>query len=408
MTNWCAANFSDQYSQKRCQDAGFIYFDVLYNQGFCPRKAAVTPKVVATAAPANVSVKYSLKYPLEPEAGGFGTEQYLADYKDPHQIFDSPKLGRWPGGSASTPSRTRDAAIPTPSGTAQDKTSGASATGERPAVTQPGKQAQEIKAVEAITPIPQIQLAPEYTQKEAATDDNTPGKAVELNIIIPPTKPANAGNSGSAPADFSQAASVDAPAPAKTNEAAPESASSSSPAQDSDNFYSRFGTAPTAPRANLNPAPPSATLRPDPAGARDLSGGIPPAPVGQPSRPSQTGPSVQSGAPAEQDRQVIRNIPPIGRVISPVISGAPPEIPENQGNGDFNAGEALGSGYTPGTATERFGTAIPSFAAEQAAAGISSSGNADRSRPSGNGTIYIPPPGGTSSATRGPVGQMRQ
>ncbi|MDR1241180.1 MAG: hypothetical protein LBM00_00105, partial [Deltaproteobacteria bacterium] len=177
-------------------------------------------------------------------------------------------------------------------------------------------------------------------------------------------------------------------------------------APSSDEFYSRFGPAPDASGARPSASAPRTTVRPDPPKMTDLPGGIPPAPAEQGGRPALPGQAFQRGSGGSAGRDA-SYIPPIGRVIAPIVSGAPPEISEDQGDDSFDALSAAGLRDTQ-TPTQRFGSAIPSFAAEQAesgAGGGNGSGGADRS---GGETVYIPPPNITSGRPRGPAGQMGQ
>jgi hypothetical protein len=421
LSGWCVEEFSDIYSRKGCRDAGDIYFSVLSEQGFCPRASAVAPQIQASAAPESVPAVY----PLEPEADGFITGQYLAYYKDPGQIFDSPKMGRWPG--SRVPSRT---------GSSAENASGNAAA---------GKQAQEVKAVEAAAPVPRINPLPEHSQlpeipaasaqtdkaeitagrQQGSAGDNTPGDPIPLKITIPQVS----GNRQSMPPDPAPAASGDIQGAGQTRAEQPEdtaqaggsgavsldfsrpvvidstdnSDTSMNPGQSPDEFYSRFGPAPAMPGARPPASARRTTIRPDPPNIADLSGGIPPVPAVSPRRPELPGQPVQQGSAGRN----ASSIPPIGRVIAPIVPGAPPEISEGESDDSFDALSAVGLRDTQ-TPTQRFGSAIPSFAAEQAESGAGGdNGSGGSSRPDGE-TVYIPPPNITSGRSRGPAGQMGQ
>ncbi|MDR1242829.1 MAG: hypothetical protein LBM00_08625, partial [Deltaproteobacteria bacterium] len=204
LSGWCVAEFSDIYSRKGCRDAGDIYFSVLSGQGFCPRAPAVAPQTPASAAPESAPEIH----PLEPEANGFITGQYLDYYKDPEQIFDSPKMGRWPGSRVSGRSRAE-----------AENVSGNAA----------GKQAREVKAAEAAaggnTPGDPIPLKITVPQASGNRPSTSPDPAPALSGGIQgagqvqagqPEGAAQAGGSGAAALDFSRPVVIDSSAPGRS------------------------------------------------------------------------------------------------------------------------------------------------------------------------------------------------
>jgi hypothetical protein len=268
---------------------------------------------------------------------------------------------------------------------------------------------------------------PEYSQTSGKLDeqqkqssgDDIPGEPIPLKIVIPPSpgkgapplSPAAKGTNGlqstgqvqrparqeprpggSVVTDGAGLAPLDLPGKAATVKSAESTGEKKQPQED---FYSRFGIEPVAPGVNRPSAAIRTGIRPDPAKLEDLSGDIPPLPSGQPAYAAE-----QTNA---------RNIPPIGRVIQPIVANAPPEIPLDQGSDAFAAGVTSGVNDAQQTPTQRFGTAIPSFAARQTESGAGPSdrtGGAGGADASYNGTIYIPPPNLTVSSPRGPAGQM--
>jgi hypothetical protein len=181
----------------------------------------------------------------------------------------------------------------------------------------------------------------------------------------------------------------------------------------SDDFYSRFGQGPTPAGENPAASEQAVVTRPSPANTSSSGASKPPVPNGPASQAGQGGRGGQAG------RQQSLDIPPIGRVIAPIIASAPPEVQDDGPDApSFNTDTDLDISDAKKTPTERFGTAIPSFTAEQAEAGSksaagSSTGNnelASSGQPNttNSGLIYIPPPNLTPGGRKGPVGQMGQ